>query len=348
MAHTNTESQDVLRRLVNLLIFFDSRSHRGASARSKATGEPPRIPISQIYEKVVGYRPIDKPWLRRLSRTEDDNRPEWSSEVATRLINHDIDTLRELGFPIRDEVTQGKERIVWLEPEETLPAITFSSQEATLLAMLGQRGTNHELSMFVRNGWSKVGADTDFDQYEPAFIYTPSEDVHGIRNLDTINKAIAQRKRLSFDYESMPKAALRKRTLDPWALVTSDDRYYLVGFDVDAQETRCFRCNHIRHPKILDLQQEHQGTAETVEKAFRQSMNRAPQVSVLYRSDYALEAHDTKVDNGHGDGKQWRSAPMNRDLAVRFFAAQAPQVEVLEPQDFREDVIEFLKELPCQ
>lgn len=343
MKLTDQEFRDTLRRLMNLVIFFDSLSRRSSSSRNTDRGEPPKAPIKEIYKTVVGYRFLDSPWFSR-ERSKNHEYPEWTPELAIRLINHDVKILQKCGFPIRYDATQGKERVLWLEPQETLPAITFTPQEAALLGALGRRGTDNELSMFVRNGWSKVLPDTPFEDHEESFIYTPPEDVHESEVFEAIHSAIVNRKRLIFDYRSRPKAQIKRRTLDPWAIVTSEDRVYVVGFDLDSQETRCFRFNHIQKPKALSHNQEHLGTPEKVKKAFQTSMSRAPQVSVIYRGDYALWPDDTGIQGAH---HQWQSSLMDRDLAVRFFAAQAPEVEVLEPKDFREDVIEFLQEFQC-
>lgn len=346
MEQTELEKRDTLRRLTNLIIFFGSQSHNAATARHSKSLEPKRIPIKDIYTKVVGYRAKESPWMGRdKPSTSDDTRPVWTKEAAIRLINHDVEVLQENGFPIRYDVTQGVEREFWIQTEDALPAISFTPKEATLLAMLGQRGTNSELGMFVRNGWSKVGAGVTVEAYDDSLISTLPEDIDKSTTFASINSAIAKRKRLSFTYRSRPKANTTTRTLDPWGIVTSEDRVYLVGFDIDSQEPRCFRFNHIRSANVLKQDQEHVGNEEQVHHAFRESMTRGPQVSVLYHSDYALSPEDTETSESK---KEWKSGFLNRDLAVRFFAAQAPEVEVLGPKDFREDVITFLQESQCQ
>jgi len=88
-------------------------------------------------------------------------------------------------------------------------------------------------------------------------------------NVNTIQEALKKNVQISFYYKNwnMRKELVRKRqrkyTLNPWALIWANDRYYLFGYDVDEKQSeRHYRVDKLEEIELLD-------TPRSGEKEFR-------------------------------------------------------------------------------
>src|SRR5690606_30720914 len=61
-------------------------------------------------------------------------------------------------------------------------------------------------------------------------------------------EAVCDRTRIEFDYRRPDEASDRRRHLEPWGLVRTSGRWYLVGFDTDRRAERVFRLDRITGP----------------------------------------------------------------------------------------------------
>lgn len=76
-------------------------------------------------------------------------------------------------------------------------------------------------------------------------LETPAE-------LGIIREALESRRRLGLVYQSQSKDEVTEREVDPWALLLSEGRWYLVGYCHRVQDERIFRVDRMRRVAALD------------------------------------------------------------------------------------------------
>ena len=71
-------------------------------------------------------------------------------------------------------------------------------------------------------------------------------------HLESLRQAIARAKRAELDYLSASRGELSTRKIDPWGLVASGGRWYVVAWDHLSDDERMFRADRIKRITILD------------------------------------------------------------------------------------------------
>lgn len=67
-----------------------------------------------------------------------------------------------------------------------------------------------------------------------------------------LEEAVERGRRVRFRYWSYARDSIGVRRVDPWAVVSSEGAWYLIGLDVDAGETRRFRLDRAWEIEVLD------------------------------------------------------------------------------------------------
>ena len=70
--------------------------------------------------------------------------------------------------------------------------------------------------------------------------------------LAVVRRALEARRRLHLVYQSQSKDEVTERDVDPWALLLSDGRWYLVGYCHRVNDERIFRVDRMRSVAELD------------------------------------------------------------------------------------------------
>jgi predicted DNA-binding transcriptional regulator YafY len=188
-------------------------------------------------------------------------RPVWTGTelagrlgVTTRSVRRDVERLRELGYPVR--ATQGVGGGYQLGAGRALPPLLLDDEEAIAVAV----------SLRLAAGGTVAGASeaavrtlAKLDQVLPARLRSEVRAIQGaIDTLDTgqavvdgdvlLTGAGAARDevRVSFGYEAHGGAAT-ERTVEPYRLVVTGRRWYLMAYDTDREDWRTFRLDRMRH-----------------------------------------------------------------------------------------------------
>lgn len=176
--------------------------------------------------------------------------------VTDRTVRRDIDKLRELGYPI--QASAGVAGGYRLGAGAQLPPLLLEGDEALAVA-LGLAAV--AASPVAGVAESSVRALTKLEQVLPARLRSrftslkaavtriggPSDAVDP-QHLTEISAAIASRHQLSFEYERADGQRIR-RVVEPYHLVDSGQRWYLVAWDTGRGDWRTFRVDRIRtHP----------------------------------------------------------------------------------------------------
>ncbi|MCK7641388.1 WYL domain-containing protein [Corynebacterium sp. CCM 8835] len=314
-----TRKDEALERLINLTFaFLDAEQNGGRRLLTAAW----------VRDNVAGYA----------DRSEDASR---------RMFNRDLAVLRAAGVPVEivanpDDPGQTGYR---LQSEEySLPEVSFTPSEATVLALAGDMGLGRRLAAFAQSGWTKLAAAGASRQLGTVPVVSMLNDTEhlGPQTLDTILGACRNRRRIRFTYSRSPVDEAVTRSMDPWGLVSHRDRLYIVGHDVDRDAVRSFRITRISdiresgpathpNPGGVDLQ-------DLVARSLRRGHD---VVDVRFRTAPGCAGELTRAAEVLEDGIHVLRN-VERDWFIRTAAAHAPQVVVTEPEDIRSAVIETL------
>ncbi|MGW6845271.1 helix-turn-helix transcriptional regulator [Streptomyces sp. NPDC054958] len=185
---------------------------------------------------------------------------EWpGSELALRLhvsprtIRRDIERLRDLGYPV--EATLGAEGGYRLVAGAAMPPLLLDDEEAVAIAVGLRAGAGHAIEGVEE---ASVRALAKLEQVLPsrlrhrvsalqsATIALSRGDGASVdpRTLTTMASAVAGPERLRFAYRARDGAESR-RLVEPYRLVSTGSRWYLVAYDLEREDWRTFRVDRV-------------------------------------------------------------------------------------------------------
>lgn len=169
--------------------------------------------------------------------------------VTPRTVRRDVDRLRTLGYQIRASQGVGYQ----LGPGQDLPPLLLDDEEAiaTAVSLLAGAGGG-----VASAGDAAVRALTKLDRvlptrlrHEVRALSSTVESFGGGRSpvdaevIMTLARACRDEVEAGFDYPS--GGEVRRRRVEPYRLVASDRRWYLLAFDLDRDDWRSFRVDRM-------------------------------------------------------------------------------------------------------
>jgi proteasome accessory factor B len=160
--------------------------------------------------------------------------------------------------------------------------------------------------------------------------------------------AVQAGRAVTFEHRPHPAAESRRRTVEPWGVVSWRGRWYLVGHDRDRADVRCFRLSRIEEPVTaigpLGAVRTPEGT-DLVELV-RQSAGPPPVTGVArvwVASGRALGLRRLGRVTGARDHRGQPGEVLEIDLRspetiARWIGGHGPDVVVLEPAELAEAV----------
>ncbi|MGV9315459.1 helix-turn-helix transcriptional regulator [Streptomyces sp. NPDC003691] len=176
--------------------------------------------------------------------------------VSTRTIRRDIDRLRDLGYPV--EATKGAIGGYRLVAGAALPPLLLDDEEAVAIAVGLRAGAGHAIEGIEE---ASVRALAKLEQVLPnrlrhrvttlqnATIPLVRGDGATIdpRTLTGIAGAVSGREKLRFGYRA-GDGTESKRLVEPYRLVSTGWRWYLVAYDLGREDWRTFRVDRVSEP----------------------------------------------------------------------------------------------------
>ncbi|WP_067170061.1 helix-turn-helix transcriptional regulator [Microtetraspora niveoalba] len=171
--------------------------------------------------------------------------------VTPRTVRRDVERLRALGYPVR--AVQGVGGGYELGPGKDLPPLLLDDEEAiaTAVSLLAGAG-----GAVASAGDAALRALTKLDRVLPArlrhevrALSGSVESFGGGRTpvdpevLMTLARACRDEVEAGFDYPS--GSEVRRRRVEPYRLVASDRRWYLLAYDLDRDDWRNFRLDRM-------------------------------------------------------------------------------------------------------
>ncbi|MEV8553262.1 WYL domain-containing protein [Streptomyces glaucescens] len=176
--------------------------------------------------------------------------------VSRRTIRRDIDRLRELGYPV--QATKGSDGGYRLVAGKAMPPLVLDDEEAVAIAVGLRAGAGHAVEGVEE---ASVRALAKLEQVLPsrlrhrvttlqaATTSLTSGDGPSIapETLTVMASTVAGHERLRFSYRAKDGTGSRRLT-EPYRLVSTGRRWYLVAYDLDRADWRTFRVDRISEP----------------------------------------------------------------------------------------------------
>ena len=173
-------------------------------------------------------------------------------EVSPRTIRRDVDRLRELGYPV--EATMGSAGGYRLVAGGSMPPLLLDDDEAVAIVVGLRVATVHAvegideasvralakvLQVLPARLRNRVGALASVGSASLAAREAVDPD-----DLTMLAAAVDGGERVRFDYEAADGTRSERR-VEPYGVVASGRRWYLVAFDVDRDDWRTFRLDRV-------------------------------------------------------------------------------------------------------
>ncbi|MEU0646525.1 helix-turn-helix transcriptional regulator [Streptomyces umbrinus] len=176
--------------------------------------------------------------------------------VSRRTVRRDVDRLRELGYPV--QATMGAEGGYRLVAGKAMPPLVLDDEEAVAIAVGLRAGAGHAVEGVDE---ASVRALAKLEQVLPSRLRhrvstlqaatTPLTSGDGAsiapETLTVMASTIAGRELLRFAYRAKDGAESRRR-IEPYRLVSTGLRWYLVAYDLDREDWRTFRVDRVTDP----------------------------------------------------------------------------------------------------
>ncbi|MDL2077637.1 YafY family protein [Streptomyces sp. GXMU-J15] len=176
--------------------------------------------------------------------------------VSRRTVRRDIDRLRELGYPV--QATKGSDGGYRLVAGKAMPPLVLDDEEAVAIAVGLRAGAGHALEGVDE---ASVRALAKLEQVLPGRLRhrvatlqaatTPLTSGDGAsiapETLTVMASTVAGRERLRFAYRAGDGTESRRLT-EPYRLVSTGRRWYLVAYDLDREDWRTFRVDRVSEP----------------------------------------------------------------------------------------------------
>ncbi|MER7518930.1 YafY family protein [Streptomyces sp. NPDC126499] len=188
---------------------------------------------------------------------------EWpGSELAERLsvsprtIRRDIDRLRDLGYPV--EATMGAVGGYRLVAGTAMPPLLLDDEEAVAIAVGLRAGAGHAIEGVEE---ASVRALAKLEQVLPSRLRHRVSTLQNAtiplargdgatvapQTLTALAGAVTGQERLRFGYRA-GDGAETKRLVEPYRLVSTGRRWYLVAYDLGREDWRTFRVDRVSEP----------------------------------------------------------------------------------------------------
>lgn len=282
-------------------------------------------------------------------------------DISLRTVYRDIRTLEEAGVPLYGEAGVGYSIVDGYR----LPPVMFTRDEAMAFITaekLMEKFTDQSLQTNFSSAMYKIKSVLRSDEKDllenldgmiqvkdPKPHQKPSSNI-----LDTILKAIAEKKVVEMEYRAFGNEQNSNRLLEPIGIFHEHENWYTIGYCHLRQSYRQFRIDRVIAIKITNQDQEERSTLkefqEMQEKAratftLQKAVLRVEKSTAMYlqgRKHYygfvSETVHDNYVD------MTFLSQYLEEGLA-RWFLMFADRAEILEPESLKNTVNAILDKI---
>lgn len=274
--------------------------------------------------------------------------PSAGQAAFERMFERDKDELRSLGIPIRTVLdVNGDVSGYTIERDAyALPDLHFTAAERSVLSLAASAWQNAFVRSSASAGLRKLETDSEIparDDVSSGFVaYINSAD----SSLLPLLGLLRERSAVAFDYQAPQADVATERRVDPWGLIAQEGGWYLVGHDRDRGDTRAFRLSRMRSaPRSLGPI-EHSAPAGTdlrslIDPASRAGERVSARIRVAAGAGAGIRrlSSDALAPDRAGE-LEVTTADRTALVSAVLFAGDG--VEIIEPMDAREEIIDAL------
>jgi proteasome accessory factor B len=175
--------------------------------------------------------------------------PDASDEAFEKMFERDKEELRSLGAPIEvgseDPLFEDEAGYRISAAEFQLPEIVLEPDEAAVVSVATRVWDHAGMAQAAGQAGRKLAADADSGAVDLAALDLVVPRLGADEpSYETFVEAAWTRTAVAFDYARVGRETSR-RQLQPWGVVRSSGRWYVVGLDVDRNEQRVFRLSRV-------------------------------------------------------------------------------------------------------
>lgn len=194
---------------------------------------------------LVARTPVTKDRIREVIEGYQTS----SDEAFEKMFERDKAELRALGIPLElasiDKFFDDEQGYRIARDAFELPELDLEPDELAVLGLAARVWQHAGLAATTSSALVKLkaaGYEVDRDALDVLQPRVEAEDPAFEALLDFT----LSRTPISFEYRRPSDLATSRRRLEPWAVVTSRDRWYVIGRDLDRDATRMFRLSRIQ------------------------------------------------------------------------------------------------------
>jgi proteasome accessory factor B len=284
---------------------------------------------------------------------------EAGDDAFEKMFERDKEELRSLGVPIEvgfvDRAFEDEPGYRIERSALELPDIDLTPEEAAVVGLAARVWQHAGLAAATSDALVKLKAAGVTVDRAALHVVQPQLTAEE-PSFEALWDATRTRTPVRFDYRRASAARSATRHLQPWGVVSSRGRWYVVGHDTDRGEPRVFRLSRVQGEVVADgAAGSFQVPEGTDLRAVARSLqplaeDRTAELLVRRGAGQGLRRH-ARPSGEHGDG----GTPEGWDrLSVRYGATEAladevlgygADVVVLEPEEVRDSVVRRLREL---
>jgi predicted DNA-binding transcriptional regulator YafY len=275
-------------------------------------------------------------------------------------IYDDISVLQEFGYSIiRERGPAGGYRLV--DRHFELPELKILVDAIQASKFISPKKSKELIAKISNMTSSSEAEQLERNVYISDRIKTMNNSIY--YNVDDIHTAILKKRQISFKYwewtiqrEQKEKKSGKYYEISPWALVWSNDCYYLIGYDEDSQWIKHYRVDKMRTIKFLEKDRcgeedfKNFDLVAYMKKTF--NMYSGDDKTVLIRfPNIKISPVIDKFGNDifiKRDGKDDFILKAEISISNQFFgwlSGLGSGIKILEPLDVVDSYMEFLKDL---
>lgn len=240
-------------------------------------------------------------------------------EVDLRTVQRYVVRLKDLGIPV--DSTPGVGGAYRLRPGYRLPPLVLTNEEAFALSLGLEALKEIGLAAFAP---ATEGARAKLERVLPESLRESMRTVAEViaiepgpwvvpTSVDSLARAataIRSSRRVRFDYRSHTDAVTR-REIEPYAVLHTDDRWYLIGHDVQRKAMRTFRLDRVTHLELCNASFQRPSDFDP-RKYFAERM---PFLQSTYRIDVWI---DLPIEEARCSFTLWRVAAESDGAGTRL------------------------------
>ena len=291
-------------------------------------------------------------------------RPQWGGTtladhlgVTTRTVRRDIDRLRTLGYPV--DAAPGIAGGYRLGAGGNLPPLLLDDDEAVAVAIA------LSVSAAAVEGVEQaaLAALTKLDRLMPTRLrkrvmairsstvsLAPPGDAVDPAVLVALAQGCQGHERTTINYRP-PNREARERRVDPYRLVATGRRWYLLAWDIDSGAWRTYRVDRIQDARLTGHQfvpTEMPDAATMVGEAITTAPYRYQAVIIVHMPERELVKHmppTVAVVTSHPRGSKVTVGSNSLDAMAAHLVGLGSSFEVLEPPELREHLADVAARL---